>query len=84
MFMFFFAQASISLQIKMCVWSATAILWEHHSVGVIARLDSVCVSILQWEGSIVTSVVTCSMASTPDWAGNAIIQSHAHTQSYTD
>lgn len=56
----------------------TAILWEHHSVGVIARLDSVCVSILQWEGSIVTSVVTCSMASTPDWAGNATIQSHTH------
>ena len=52
-------------------------------MGVIARLDSVCVSILQWEGSIVTSVVTCSMASTPDWAGNAIIQTDTHTLTHT-
>lgn len=68
----------------MGVQTVTAILWEHHSLGVTARLESVCVSILQWMGSIVTSVVTCSMASTPDWAGNAITHTHTHTQSNTD
>lgn len=67
---FLSVQASTFLQITACVQSVTAIPWEHRSVVVRARRDSVCVPILQWEGGAVTNVVRCSSVSTLVWAGN--------------
>ena len=65
-------QASTFLQIRVCVWSVTAIPWEHHSVVVRARAASVRVPIPLWEGDAVTSVVRCSLDSTPAWAGKPL------------
>lgn len=82
-FLFVSAQASTSLQIRVCVRSVTAIQWEHRSVVVRARPVSVCVPIPQWEGDAVTSVETCSLDSTLAWAGNSHKVSHTHTQMNT-
>lgn len=73
------AQASTSLQIRVCVWSVTAIPWEHLSVVVRTRPDSVCALILQWEGDAVTSAVTCSLDSTQAWEGNQYKVNHSDT-----
>lgn len=78
--MFVSVQASTSLQIRVCVRSVTAIPWEHRSVVVRARPDSVCVPIPQWEGDAVTSVVRCSSDSTLAWAGNPHEVNHTHAQ----
>lgn len=78
----FFAsvQVSTSLQIKVCVWSVTAIPWEHLSAVVRNRPDSVCVLILRWEGDAATSAVTCSLDSTLAWDGKQYKVSHKDTQ----
>lgn len=76
--MFVSLQASTSLQIRVYVQSVTAIQWEHHSVIVRARPDSVCVPIPQWEGDAVTSAGKCSLDSTLAWAGNPHEINHTH------
>lgn len=70
-FLFVSVQAFTSLRIRVCVQRVTAIPRELHSVIVRARPDNVCVQILQWEGSVVTSVMRCSTDSTLAWAGNS-------------
>lgn len=62
-------QAFTSLQIRVCVQSATAIQWERHSVVARARPDAVCVPIPQWAAGAATSVLRCSTDSTRAWAG---------------
>lgn len=68
-FSFISVQASTSLQITVCVWSVTAILWEQCSLVVRARMDSVSVLIAQWEEDAVTNVVRCSLDLTLVWEG---------------